>query len=51
MKNRDTRFNVGKKGRGVGLLDSHKKAILEIAKCWRVDPLIMERIGIHEATS
>jgi len=47
MKYRNTRFNVGKSGRGESISDIHKAAIHDLADCWKVDPEIMKRIGIE----
>jgi len=43
---RSTRFNVGVAGRGQGLSEAHKQAILDIASVWGIDKQDMRRIGI-----
>jgi hypothetical protein len=41
-----TRFNVGVSGRGQGLTEHHKRAILELAEVWGIDKSEMRTIGI-----
>ena len=46
MKSKDTRLNVGIKGRGDSLPEGHKEAILNLASVWKVDKKEMEIIGL-----
>lgn len=47
MKSKNTRLNVGVKGRGAGLPEMHKEAILNLASVWQVDKKEMEIIGLN----
>jgi hypothetical protein len=46
MKGKNTRLNLGIKGRGASLPEEHKKAILNLASVWKVDKKEMEIIGL-----
>jgi hypothetical protein len=46
IKSENTRFNVGKSGRGRDLPDTHKQAIRGLAKSWKVDGKVFKTIGL-----
>jgi len=47
IKTKNTRLNVGKSGRGESLSAAHKKAILDLAVCWKVNKEVMKIIGVE----
>ena len=48
-RKKNIKFNVGVAGRGKSLPDSHKNAIIGLARCWNLDDSAFEIIGISEA--
>jgi len=46
MRDRNTRFNVGISGRGEKLQETHRKALLDLARVWKMDGKEMEMIGV-----
>ncbi|MEC4684614.1 MAG: sulfotransferase domain-containing protein [Nitrospirota bacterium] len=49
MKSKNTRLNVGIKGRGANLPERHKEEILNLASVWKVDKKEMQIIGLTQS--